>query len=989
VKLTAGIPTVFGNPGFGRRSVTAVLALAFLALGVTAAPASADPTTVSVDSVGDISYTSAQVKGTIHATAGVVYWRFDYSSDGSEWIEGSSEAAGGPTAGGPISVAGEENIEAQLNGLKGGTKYFVRAVAFNADTEELVFSPEPNPEFETAEVSPPSASIEPVTAVTDTTAHFSGHVDPEPPVGEPAAFDVNWEFKCTPECPGLAGGTVRATEGEQEVKADATGLEPNTAYEVELVATNAGGSVAKAGPESFKTTAVGPVAETVPAFALGNGTEALLGAKINPKNSATTYWFEYGLGPAGTSTYEHSFPATEDASAGSGGQLEFQTQQIEGLSPGTQYHFRVVAKNASGEIEGEDLGFETASALPFPENCPNAKLRAETNSAQLPACRAYEMASDPNKNGGDASAATASSPDGNRVGYVSPAAFADAPASNNVSNYLAERTASGWETRSMTPPLAIENYALAGINTLADFNEYLTKAVSITRTGALETGDHNMSQNIFLTSDDGSTQWTTAPTLSNGVVADKLYGGRSADASHIVFESSQVFTSEADGLSGEVWEWVDGSMRLVSILPLADGSDGPPVSGKAVIGSGIFLGETLGSGFVGTLSEPTAVSTDGRRIFFGDSGYGLFVRENGERSENVALSQRSGSVGESAGTTVTFRGANSDGSHVYFDTTSQMTDDAPPGGGLYVYDLENKILKFVAAAARVASIDGNRTYFTTSEELVPDQGVPGANNLYLEEGEDITFIATLGADALAGGGKAGSTPQATPDGLFFSFESAQRLTAFDNSGHSEVYLYDAANGSLSCASCGPDGDLPAGDASLSAEGELSPNFKTHGISEDGSHVFFQTTDALVPEDVNGRKDVYEYRDGNVALISSGTSNYPSAFWTASSDGADVFFSTRDALVGQDVDGGATDIYDARVNGGFPTPVPPNPCEGDKCGNQAASPPTFVGPATTSSNGRGNTSGRKHKPCRRKTKKQRAKCKHKTHTNKGSKSGRGK
>jgi hypothetical protein len=41
------------------------------------------------------------------------------------------------------------------------------------------------------------------------------------------------------------------------------------------------------------------------------------------------------------------------------------------------------------------------------------------------------------------------------------------------------------------------------------------------------------------------------------------------------------------------------------------------------------------------------------------------------------------------------------------------------------------------------------------------------------------------------------------------------------------------------------------------------------MSDDGSYVFFDTDDALVPQDTNGTQDVYEWEDGHVYLISGG------------------------------------------------------------------------------------------------------------------------
>ena len=83
----------------------------------------------------------------------------------------------------------------------------------------------------------------------------------------------------------------------------------------------------------------------------------------------------------------------------------------------------------------------------------------------------------------------------------------------------------------------------------------------------------------------------------------------------------------------------------------------------------------------------------------------------------------------------------------------------------------------------------------------------------------------------------------------------------------------------------------------------------------------------MPQDTNGNTDVYEYEPagvggctpasttfntatgGCVGLISSGVASGESEFLDASATGADVFFTTRERLVPQDVDG-LLDVYDA-------------------------------------------------------------------------------
>ena len=86
-------------------------------------------------------------------------------------------------------------------------------------------------------------------------------------------------------------------------------------------------------------------------------------------------------------------------------------------------------------------------------------------------------------------------------------------------------------------------------------------------------------------------------------------------------------------------------------------------------------------------------------------------------------------------------------------------------------------------------------------------------------------------------------------------------------------------------------------------------------------MFFNSADALVSADTNGKEDVYEYEPegvgsckdsaGCTGLISSGTSGRESAFLDASQSGEDVFFLTASPLVAADTDR-SIDIYDAHV-----------------------------------------------------------------------------
>jgi hypothetical protein len=249
--------------------------------------------------------------------------------------------------------------------------------------------------------------------------------------------------------------------------------------------------------------------------------------------------------------------------------------------------------------------------------------------------------------------------------------------------------------------------------------------------------------------------------------------------------------------------------------------------------------------------------------------------------------------------------------------------------------------------------------------------------------------------------------------------SERSLTGYDNrdvnSGEpdEEVCLYDEATNHLVCVSCNPTGARPAGVLDeerkllsdkegewggrwLAADilpwewaRESSPPVNTSQpryLSNEG-RLFFNSFDSLVPQDTNGKADVYEYEPeglpanssytctassathsgesgGCVSLISSGTSGEESTFMDASGKGPggeeseDVFFLTASRLVSQDVDT-SFDVYDAHVcSSAAPcvtTPVSPPPCSsGDACKAAPSPQPAIFGaPASATFSGAGN------------------------------------
>ncbi len=324
-----------------------------------------------------------------------------------------------------------------------------------------------------------------------------------------------------------------------------------------------------------------------------------------------------------------------------------------------------------------------------------------------------------------------------------------------------------------------------------------------------------------------------------------------------------------------------------------------------------------------------------------------------------------------------------------------------------------------------ASEDGSIVYFVATGVLASG-AKSGKDNLYVESetgsswsaprlvavlSEEDGYAWGIKPSSSGGGGRTGGeqshASRVSASGRYLAFMSQQSLTGYDNrdanSGEpdEEVFLYDETTGRLTCVSCNPTGARPdgvfdaaamtllidAGNSSLfvgrwlaasipgwtSVERGFGVFYQSRVLSDEG-RMFFDSADALVPQDTNGREDVYEYEPqgvgscarggGCVSLISSGTSSEESAFLDASGkgpggeEGEDVFFLTASSLASQDVDT-AFDVYDAHVcSAASPcvsAPVSPPPCtSGDSC--KAApllQPAIFGAPSSATFSGAGN------------------------------------
>src|SRR5258708_18725394 len=100
--------------------------------------------------------------------------------------------------------------------------------------------------------------------------------------------------------------------------------------------------------------ASGPIVSVGVASGVSTNSATISGT-VNPNGQAATWWIEYGTGTSYGST-------TTSKSAGSGTTDVDVSSTLSGLTPGTTYHFRIVAMSSAGTTQGADATLLTMAA---------------------------------------------------------------------------------------------------------------------------------------------------------------------------------------------------------------------------------------------------------------------------------------------------------------------------------------------------------------------------------------------------------------------------------------------------------------------------------------------------------------------------------------------------------------------------------------------------------------------------------------------------
>ncbi len=342
-------------------------------------------------------------------------------------------------------------------------------------------------------------------------------------------------------------------------------------------------------------------------------------------------------------------------------------------------------------------------------------------------------------------------------------------------------------------------------------------------------------------------------------------------------------------------------------------------------------------------------------------------------------------------------GSSDDGSYVYFaangvpdgigNSPNANGESAAPGNCKGIgSDATGSCNLLVAHDGQIDFIARLNAHAPSAERIEPDEGDwanwhTGRQGLFFSWSDKAARVST--------------------DGKALVFRSSRRLTAYDNEGlgclheegHAvvgqclEFYRFDFENMDLACLTCNPRDGSPSAPATLASV--RSPNIDApdaaatlgRNLSRSGDRFFFETDEALVAEDTNGRggcvhwgsplqagntcQDVYEWEasgtgsckesspaysslnQGCIYLISGATSEGPAFFGDADPQGNNVFIFTYAKLVPQDTDA-LFDAYDVRVGGGLVSQheVTAPPCVGEVCRPEPGAPPLVQSPGSS-------------------------------------------
>jgi DNA-binding beta-propeller fold protein YncE len=901
---------------------------------------------LSTGSAEDVSASGAKLTGSLSPDGTDAHYYFEYGpspsygSTSPAFPPGADAGSGGPHCKPPGGTeCSAVPAETTLTGLLANTTYYYRVVAvdsfgttYGAGATFLTLGP--------PRIDGESAEVQPAEKAGQTHATLQAQITPDSGEGHETTYQFEYGKTSSygTRVPIPAGDIGFGDGAVQVPAAELSGLEIATTYHYRVVAVNEYGTVD--GPDQvFATLPSALIEESVSEV---TSSSAALEAEINPLGSDTTCEFQYITAAAFESSgYARASSVPCRVALGEGEAKVPTSVYVQGLAPGTVYHYRVITRNALGSVEGEhheeseevDHTFTTQIAGGF----------------VLPDGREWEMVSPPDKHGaailpsnGEEMMQAAAAGGALAFAAASPTESEPAGSTDIVSMLGVRGRTGGWSSRDMTLPH--EGELLVGAEFFA-FSEDLSQAIVQPRgefVACRSAGgeaqpclsEEASEQTAFLRTNylNGNPSEPCLPTAMHcyeplvtgqvgyaNVPAGTKFAEESCEAAcgpflasatpdlqHVVLKSKTSLTSPA---GAQLYEWsagkpADEQLAPVTILPPTKeekehGEGGQPAGG--VLG---FAGENLRN----------AVSANGSLVFW-TGGAALYARDVAKR-ETLLIGQGK------------FQDATSDGSRVFYSTGVGI-DEREEGSLFECHIVDNvagelecegggggkELAPEVLGATVGMSSDGSWMYFVSLGDLAAG-AVRGEPNLYAQHEGVTRLVAVLSAaDGPDWQRSFGSTRElsarVSPDGRWLTFMSQRELTGYDNRDavtgkpDEEVFLYNVGSGShpptLVCASCDPSGARPLG--------------------EEGAKLV-TTQGGIVADPVWESSWLAADIPGSSGPRSAGDFDAHQPQYL--SDSGRLFFNARDPLVAQAVNG-KWDVYEYEPEG---VPAGPHACGPD-------------------------------------------------------------
>src|SRR5881394_3826 len=308
----------------------------------------------------------------------------------------------------------------------------------------------------------------------------------------------------------------------------------------------------------------------------------------------------------------------------------------------------------------------------------------------------------------------------------------------------------------------------------------------------------------------------------------------------------------------------------------------------------------------------------------------VYVRDFEEGFGYVTREASLGPIGGNDAFAAQFHDIDPSGEMVFFSTKERLVaSDTDTAEDIYARNLVKNETTLISAGdpSCVASgcgnaeidaiatpggmVDGGRKVFFISAERLSSEDGDSSPDIYMRDLQAKparTELVSAAGPSCTGACGSGTKPVtfqgASSDGSEAIFTTAESLTVADEDEEADLYERDqpGAGGETKLVS------MPGAGVEPCPAVKCEPS--TPGISSDGSHVFFETSERISAADEDDHQDVYAWTGATPARVSVGTGGngqFNAIYAGSSADGSRAFFETEEQLAAADLDSGL-DVY---------------------------------------------------------------------------------